>query len=64
MPIYRHRKEDLESALNKNALWAIVYGDMMSYLMILFLILFAFAISEQTKPEEQKAIEKQYKGKK
>lgn len=34
------RDEDLESQLNKGALWAITYGDMMSYLMLLFLILF------------------------
>jgi len=60
MAIYRFRKEDLEGALNRNALWAIVYGDMMSYLMILFLLLFAWGMAEENQPEEKKEIEKQY----
>jgi len=47
MPIYRIRKEDFENELNKSALWAITYGDLMSYLMIFFLLLFSFSISRK-----------------
>ncbi len=34
------REEDLENQLNRGALWAITYGDLMSYLMIFFLLLY------------------------
>ena len=34
---------DLEAELNKGALWAVTYGDLMSYLMIFFLILFSLS---------------------
>jgi len=34
------RADDLENTLNRSALWAVTYGDLMSYLMIFFLILF------------------------
>lgn len=44
--ILRTRHEDLEAALNRSALWAITYGDMMSYLMIFFLILFSFGLTK------------------
>lgn len=47
MAIRRYRKEDLENQLNKGALWAVTYGDMMSYLMIFFLIMFSFSIAEK-----------------
>ncbi|PIS46793.1 MAG: hypothetical protein COT17_06805 [Elusimicrobia bacterium CG08_land_8_20_14_0_20_51_18] len=40
------REDNLENELNRGALWAITYGDMMSYLMIFFLILFAFYSSK------------------
>lgn len=49
MAVYRFRKEELEGHLNKNALWAIVYGDMMSYLMILFLLMLSFQLSKKTR---------------
>lgn len=39
--------EDLESQLNKGALWAVTYGDLMSYLMLFFMLMFSFSISEQ-----------------
>lgn len=42
MAIYRFRKDALESDLNRNAIWAIVYGDMMSYLMVLFLMMLSY----------------------
>ncbi|MGQ0645579.1 MAG: OmpA/MotB family protein [Elusimicrobiota bacterium] len=38
---YHERADDLENALNKGALWAVTYGDLMSFLMIFFLALFA-----------------------
>ncbi len=34
------REEELENQLNRSALWAITYGDLMSYLMIFFLLLY------------------------
>lgn len=46
MAVYRFRKEELEGHLNKNALWAIVYGDMMSYLMILFLVMLSASLAK------------------
>jgi chemotaxis protein MotB len=36
---------DLEAELNKGALWAVTYGDLMSYLMIFFLVLFSIYAS-------------------
>ncbi|MEK7287583.1 MAG: flagellar motor protein MotB [Elusimicrobiota bacterium] len=39
--------DDLESQLNKGALWAVTYGDLMSYLMLFFLLMFSFSISDQ-----------------
>ena len=45
MAILLENDEELENELNRGALWAITYGDFMSYLMIFFLILFTFAIS-------------------
>lgn len=47
MRLRRHRAEDLENALNSGALWAVTYGDLMSYMMIFFLILFSFGISKK-----------------
>lgn len=55
MAVYRFRKEELEGHLNKNALWAIVYGDMMSYLMILFLLMLSFQLSKKTRDEDPTA---------
>ena len=45
MPRWQEREEDFEAELNRSAVWAITYGDVMSYLMILFLLLFAFGYS-------------------
>lgn len=46
MRLRRFRRDDLENDLNKGALWAVTYGDLMSYLMIFFLILFSSAIGK------------------
>lgn len=40
---------DLEAELNKGALWAVTYGDMMSYMMIFFLVMFSFAVGKGSK---------------
>ncbi|MBI5244567.1 MAG: OmpA family protein [Elusimicrobia bacterium] len=58
MAVYRFRKEELEGHLNRNALWAIVYGDMMSYLMILFLLLLSTALMKNVKKEDRPEVEK------
>ena len=34
------REEELENQLNRSALWAVTYGDLMSFLMIFFLMLY------------------------
>ncbi|HOW90090.1 MAG TPA: OmpA family protein [Elusimicrobiales bacterium] len=52
--IYRTRRDELENQLNKGALWAVTYGDLMSYLMIFFLILFSFSISKSDKAKSRK----------
>ncbi|MEK6542888.1 MAG: OmpA family protein [Elusimicrobiota bacterium] len=39
--------DDLENQLNKGALWAVTYGDLMSYMMLFFLLMFSFSISEE-----------------
>lgn len=38
---WEEREDDLDSQLNRSALWAVTYGDLMSYLVIFFLILYA-----------------------
>ena len=53
MKIRRARSEDLENDLNRGALWAVTYGDLMSYLMIFFLVLFAFGASKSGKAAEE-----------
>ncbi len=52
--IRRSRWDDLENQLNKGALWAVTYGDLMSYLMIFFLILFSFSIAKTDKTKTRK----------
>jgi len=51
--IYRSRRDELENQLNKGALWAVTYGDLMSYLMIFFLVLFAFSNSKIDKEKSR-----------
>jgi chemotaxis protein MotB len=55
MAIRRSRAEELENKLNQGALWAVTYGDLMSYLMILFLILFSFGVSRKPAAGGQKS---------
>lgn len=42
---WEEREEELENQLNRGALWAITYGDLMSYLMIFFLLLYVATAS-------------------
>lgn len=44
-----HHEEEGE-----NAVWAITYGDLMSYLMIFFLIMFSFGIAKKGATKQQK----------
>lgn len=43
MPLWREREEDVEAQLSRSASWAITYGDLMSYLVIFFLLLYSAA---------------------
>ena len=52
--IYRNRRDELENQLNRGALWAITYGDLMSYLMIFFLMMFSFAMSKTDKAKSRR----------
>jgi chemotaxis protein MotB len=52
--IYRSRRDELENQLNKGALWAVTYGDLMSYLMIFFLVLFSFSLAKTDKNKSRK----------
>lgn len=52
--IYHNRRDELENQLNKGALWAVTYGDLMSYLMIFFLMMFSFSISKTDKNKNRK----------
>ena len=52
--IYRQRRDEVENHLNKGALWAVTYGDLMSYLMIFFLVLFSFSIAKTDKTRSRK----------
>ncbi|MBI3296980.1 MAG: OmpA family protein [Elusimicrobia bacterium] len=44
MALHRDRDEELENLLNRGGLWAVTYGDLMSFLMIFFLILFVLTL--------------------
>ena len=54
MAIYKQRRDEVENQLNKGALWAVTYGDLMSYLMIFFLVLFSFSIAKPDKTKSRK----------
>jgi flagellar motor protein MotB len=45
MAIWEERESDLEAELNRGALWAVTYGDLMSYLTIFFMLLYAAVVS-------------------
>ncbi|KAF0124475.1 MAG: chemotaxis protein MotB [Elusimicrobia bacterium] len=53
MAVYKARRDDLENQLNKGALWAVTYGDLMSYLMIFFLVLFSFSVARNDKTKSR-----------
>ena len=55
--MHRGRKEELENQLNRSAIWAVTYGDLMSYLMIFFLILFSFSIGKGRPVKESRKYE-------
>lgn len=57
MRLRRGRREDLEHQLNQSALWAVSYGDLMSYLMIFFLVLYAFSFGKTQGSREKKRYE-------
>lgn len=58
---FYEREDELENELNRGALWAVTYGDMMSYLMIFFLILFAFYSSKKIETQfSMKGIEETF----
>ncbi|MBI5200746.1 MAG: flagellar motor protein MotB [Elusimicrobia bacterium] len=57
MPIKKAAEGDFESELNKGALWAVTYGDLMSYLMIFFLIMFAFSMGKKGPGFESKKVD-------
>ena len=52
--IYRSRRDELENQLNRGALWAVTYGDLMSYLMIFFLMMFSFSLTKTDKVKSRK----------
>jgi len=57
------REEELENQLNRGALWAITYGDLMSYLMIFFLMLYVATASRSVGVEMSvKAAEQRFSG--
>jgi chemotaxis protein MotB len=43
--VWDEREDDLENQLNRGALWAVTYGDLMSYLMIFFMLLYVATAS-------------------
>jgi chemotaxis protein MotB len=57
MSVYRFRKEELEQHLNKGAMWAVVYGDLMSYLMILFMLMLSFTLARTRGVKKRSAVE-------
>lgn len=64
MPLHQDREEDLENLLNKGALWAVTYGDLMSYLMIFFLIMFTFSIKGKNASQGLAEMQSHFGGKK
>lgn len=44
---FKYDDNELDNQLNKGALWAVTYGDLMSYLMLFFLLMFSFSLSEK-----------------
>ncbi|OGR93484.1 MAG: hypothetical protein A2V88_10255 [Elusimicrobia bacterium RBG_16_66_12] len=60
---WNEREEELENQLNRGALWAVTYGDLMSYLTLFFLILYVTSASRSVKQDVSlKAAEQQFGG--
>jgi len=66
MAIWNEAEEEaLENELNKGALWAITYGDLMSYLFIFFLIMFVFTATKDVSTQVSlNAVQEQFGSKK
>lgn len=61
MKTEKDAEEELENELNRGALWAVTYGDVMSYLMIFFLMMFVFTYTKSVKSQfTASAIENQF----
>lgn len=54
----RSRSDDLENELNRGAMWAVTYGDLMSYLMIFFLIMFSSNIGRASRGNQDVQVQK------
>src|SRR5688572_19632510 len=63
MSVWEEREEDLEAQLNRSALWAVTYGDLMSYLVIFFMLLYAAVVSKSVSLQMGiKGVEEQFSG--
>jgi chemotaxis protein MotB len=61
MAVWVEREEDYEAQLNRGALWAITYGDLMSYLMIFFLLLYVMVGTKNVDIQmSMKSVEQQF----
>ncbi|HAM36336.1 MAG TPA: hypothetical protein DEB40_03930 [Elusimicrobia bacterium] len=61
MAIWSEREEDYEALLNRSALWAVTYGDLMSYLVIFFMLLYATVTSKSLELQmSMKSVESQF----
>ncbi|MFA6584020.1 MAG: OmpA family protein [Elusimicrobiaceae bacterium] len=50
----RSSPDELENQLNRSAAWAVTYGDLMSYLMIFFLMLFSFSLASSKNKQNRR----------
>jgi chemotaxis protein MotB len=61
MAVWIEREEDYEAQLNRGALWAVTYGDLMSYLVIFFLLLYSMASTKNLDIQMgMKSVEQQF----
>jgi len=59
--IWIEREEDYEALLNRGALWAVTYGDLMSYLVIFFLLLYSMVTTKSLELQMgMKSVEEQF----
>src|SRR5438067_756308 len=60
---WEEREEELEAQLSRGSLWAITYGDLMSYMLIFFMILYLGNSSESLKMQmTMKSVEEHFGG--